>query len=201
MAARKITIAPEWSHVVDVQDVTKKPMRLKISPDKTACQALLPRLALVSLDSLEASVTLERDTGSMVIHVTGHIDAKITQSCVVTLEPIKTTISENFEAWYADPQEAVSLTRARHDRQASKGSKEMPVLDERDDPEPVIDGKIDIGELATQYLSLAIDPYPHKEGVRYEKGDDEPAPVKSELQKNPFAALKDWKNKLRGDDS
>ena len=146
-------------------------------------------------------MTLERDTGSMVIHVMGHIDAKITQSCVVTLEPIETTISENFEAWYADPAAAVSLTRARHDRQASKGSKEMPVLDERDDPEPVIDGKIDIGELVTQYLSLAIDPYPHKEGVRYEKGDDESGPVKSDLQKNPFAALKDWKNKPGGGDS
>jgi hypothetical protein len=43
----------------------------------------------------------------------------------------------------------------------------MPFLDESEDPEPVIDGKIDAGELVAQYLSLAIDPYPRLEGEEY----------------------------------
>ena len=60
-------------------------------------------------------------------------------------------------------------------------------------PEAIIDGYIDAGELVTQYLSLALNPYPHAEGVKYELGDDNEEAIKPKLD-NPFAALKEWKN-------
>ena len=73
---------------------------------------------------------------------------------------------------------------------------ETPIINEQEDPEKIIGGKIDLGEVVTQHLSLAIDPYPHKEGVKYEYGDDEPEKVPEAFKNNPFAALKDWKSKL-----
>lgn len=197
----KITIAPEWSCIVDTTEMSQAGLRLSISPPPEVHQQLIQRLGIVTLEGLEADVALNRATHSAVLHVTGNIRAKIRQNCVVTLEPIDTEINENFEAWFTDPAHAVSLAKVRQDKKVKKGNVEMPILDESEDPEPIIDGKIDLGELVTQHLSLAINPYPHKEGVQFEVGDDAPKPDKSDLQSNPFAALKDWKARLKQGDS
>jgi hypothetical protein len=52
-------------------------------------------------------------------------------------------------------------------------------------PEPIEDGVIDLGRLATDVLFLAIDPYPRKEGVVFEPRVAAPDP-----EEHPFAALK-----------
>ena len=132
----------------------------------------------------------------MVVHVNGRIRATVKQPCVVTLEPVESRIDETFEAWFSDPDQAIALSKAKHDKMAKSAGGEVPMLDEKDDPEPIIDGQIDLGELVTQHLALALDPYPHAEGVKYEYGDDEPEKVPEEFKNNPFAALKDWKDKL-----
>jgi len=66
----------------------------------------------------------------------------------------------------------------------------MEMVAERDDPERVVDGLIDVGELVAQHLSLNLDPYP--------RADDAGDPV--ELQTgpvaSPFAALASLKDKL-----
>ena len=186
----------EWPYLIDADDVEGKPLRLSISPDEDQKAQLVNRLNILGIESLEADLSLKREQGNMVIHVEGHIKAQLKQSCVVTLEPLDTQVDETFEAWFADPDQAVTLAKAKHDRLTKTGGAEVPVLDERDDPEAIIDGQIDLGELVTQHLSLAINPYPHAEGVHYEYGDDEPKKVPEEFKNNPFAALKDWKSKL-----
>ena len=60
----------------------------------------------------------------------------------------------------------------------------------------MIEGQIDLGELAVQHLILAIPPYPKKEGAAYQYSDEAIKPAEdSPLKKNPFEALKDWKEK------
>ncbi len=141
---------------------------------------------------------LNRDSGSQTVHVSGELKAQIRQNCVVSMEPVASEIHEKFEAWYADSEQVVSLKKARRDKQVEKGRSELPILSEQEDPEPVVDGKIDIGELVTQYLSLGVNPYPHAEGVEHkevvEAGGDEEA---EKIRKSPFAALKDWKGKQK----
>lgn len=198
---KKPDFIPEWAYPVEVTNLGGSARRMTISPPPEIRKALVPRLGIASLESLEADLEFARNDGSAVLHVTGLIRAHFTQNCVVTLEPIEVELNENFEAWFADPEEVVSFTKARHDRKLSKGSVEMPVLDERDDPEPIIEGRVDAGELVVQHLSLAINPYPHKEGVQYEIGDDTVPDIMPDTQKNPFAALKDWKNRLKQGDT
>lgn len=192
---KKPELLPEWSHPVEIQDVNRTPMRLAVAPPEGAIKGLMKRLGLVALERLEADIVLERAQGGAVVHITGTIRAHVTQSCVVTLEPVITDVNETFEAWYASPEEAVSFVRAKHDKNISKGQTETPILDEKDDPEPTVDGKIDIGELVVQQLSLALEPYPRKEGAEFEVGDDARKDPASALRKNPFAALKDWKSR------
>lgn len=185
----------EWSHYIDAEEVTGEKLRLSITPDGEARKNLIRRLGVLGFDALKADLVLQRDQGGMVVHVTGHISANLQQSCVVSLEPVHSKVSEDFEAWFADPEQAVALAKVKHDKNV-KANGETPIIEEEEDPEPIVDGKIDLGELVTQHLSLAIDPYPHAEGVHYEYGDDEPQKVPEAFKSNPFAALKDWKSKL-----
>ena len=188
------SVTPEWSHLFEVSDIADKAASVSISPDEESRKNLAKRLGVLSLEVLSTDISLKRESGGRAIHVSGSLKAKLTQKCVVTLEPVKEEIAEEFEAWYADPEEAISLVKVRHDREAAKPGGEHPILEEKDDPEPIIDGQIDLGELVTQYLSLALNPYPRADGVEYEHGDDPDKPAQpADIRKNPFAALKNWK--------
>ena len=199
------TIPPEWSHLIDSEDIDATPQKLEISAGEEERALLARRLDVMALDSLRADVNVVREKGSMIVHVSGILKAKITQSCVVTNDPVESDIEEKFEGWFADPAQAVSFAKARRDRLIETGQGDFPVLSEQEDPEAIIDGQIDLGELVTQYLSLAIDPYPHAQGARYEVGeagdDDDEARQGGDIGKNPFAALKDWKEKQGGGDT
>ena len=130
---------------------------------------------LQAIDSLTATVTVEqRNKGRMVV-VEGSLDAAVTQTCVVTLEPLPRTVSERFSARLVTPdvlREAAIV--------------DIDPASEQDDPEPIDGDSVDIGELAAQHLSLSLDPYPRAEGAELDAAalapDDGPAA-------GPFAQL------------
>jgi len=58
--------------------------------------------------------------------------------------------------------------------------------------EPLIEGKVDLGAIATEFLLLGIDPYPRKAGAEF-------AAVKTaDDSARPFAALEALKKRLGG---
>lgn len=187
----------EWSHMVDIDKISSEPKQFKFSADERQRIDLARRLGIVSVEEAQAIVTVQKVSGG-IYHAIGSIQADVTQSCVVSLAPVPAHIEDEFEGWYGDKTaNAVSFAKARSERDVKQGHTEIEVMEESADPEPIIGGKIDIGELATQYLSLALDPYPQAEGVEHVYSA--PAPEKgtdgSELRKSPFEALKDWKEK------
>jgi hypothetical protein len=52
-----------------------------------------------------------------------------------------------------------------------------------DPPEPLVDGMVDLGKIATEFLILGIDPYPRKPGAAFV------APPDKETAGKAFAAL------------
>ena len=184
-------VAPEWSFLVDAEKIGVKPLKISISANPEERKLLAQRLNLKSLDSLKAEVTFATQAGK--IHAEGSFEAKVKQDSAVSGKPVTTEVKEEFEAWFTDRDKTVSLAKIRQEKQVEKGNVEMPMMEESEDPEPIVDGKIDAGEMVTQFLSLAIDPYPHLEGEAYAQGDDAEAPPQKRLD-NPFAALKQWKS-------
>ena len=163
--------------------------------DERARVDLARRLDIEALEALTADLSVSPAKGG-VVHVHGQLRAKILQNCVVTLDPLRSTIEEEVEGWFSDEEQMVSFAKIRKEKQTRKAHAEVEILDESEDPEPIVNGKIDLGELVTQHLSLAIDPYPHKEGVAYEYTQEKASAGKgSEIRRNPFEALKDWKEK------
>lgn len=186
----------EWSMLVNADKLSADPKTFHIEASEQEKVDLARRYGIVSVGGAVADITLQRVRGG-VIHALGSLRAEVTQSCVVSLADVPDTITEEFEGWFGDDSAAVSFARAKNDHEAKKANMEAELLEESVDPEPIINGRIDIGEFAAQHLSLSLAPYPHAPGVKYELGVDvkEQSVEGASLRKNPFEALKDWKEK------
>jgi uncharacterized metal-binding protein YceD (DUF177 family) len=101
------------------------------------------------------------------LRVLGHVSARVGQTCVVTLEPIENRVEEDIDLMFTPNGAALAEVRA----------------DDEDAPEPLLDGRVDLGALATEFLVLGIDPYPRKQGVTFQ------APETGDASVHPFAAL------------
>jgi hypothetical protein len=144
-----------------------------------ATRAAMADLAdLREVTSASASFDLTLKSGGRV-HVTGEVRARIGQTCVVTLDPIENEINEAIDLTFA-PLEQIRSLSALVDEAAQSEDEEVP-----DPPEPIIDGVIDLGRLATDALFLAIDPYPRRLDATF----DLPAEIIDPAD-HPFAALK-----------
>lgn len=190
-------LRPEWSYRLEADQVTTRATKLSISATPQERKDLARRLRVADIETLGAEITAQREPGSTIIHIEGRVTARIVQNCITTRQPVAEEVSETFESWYADPAQAVPFVKARREK-LNRGERDMEVLPERDDPDLVTDGFIDVAELAAQYLSLGINPYP--------RAADEP-PIGAEplvmtagaARRNPFAALKDWKARQGGE--
>ena len=112
------------------------------------------------------------------MHVAGRVQARVGQTCVVTLDPIENDIDEAIDLIFAPPEQIPALADLVDE--AAESDAEIP-----DPPEPIVDGIIDLGRLATDALFLAIDPYPRKPDAVFE-----PPAVPDDPEDHPFAALK-----------
>jgi hypothetical protein len=79
---------------------------------------------------------------------------------------------------FAPPEQIPTL--AALTEEAAQNEDEMP-----DPPEPIVNGVIDLGRLATDVLFLAIDPYPRRHDAVFE-----PPAEMVDRAEHPFAALK-----------
>jgi uncharacterized metal-binding protein YceD (DUF177 family) len=169
-----------WSVPVAVDDIPDTGLHLKIEAP-AAIRAEVAELAeLRELPALSGVFDLVRMGAG--VHVTGRVKAKVGQICVVTLEPIESTIEEavdlEFVPLAAGVEPAPKTTRKR--------------ARDADPPEPLVDGTLDLGTLATEFLILGIDPYPRKPGAEFA-----PAPA-GDAGERPFAALEALKKRLGG---
>lgn len=183
----------EWSHFIETAEINYKLTKVEVSPAQELYPALCKRLDIHAIENFTVLFELKRNSVSKVIQIKGKIKASLDQKCVVSMESVPEHVEDEFESWYAEPNQAVSFAKAKRERLSEKEREELPMLEEHDDPETVIDGKIDLGELAVQNLSLALNPYPRCENATYESNvppmGDEPEGVYD----NPFSALKNWK--------
>lgn len=174
-------VEAEFSRLVAVDRLEQGDVVEAISAGAQERLALAARFDLVAIDSLSARVALRRVGRGPVVRVEGRLSAEVVQSCVVSLEPVRNRVEEDFVLLYA-PEGA----EEGHGHVLEEGYG----LEDDDWPEPLEKGKIDIGEAVAQQLALALDPYPRKPGVRLEDvigqregvGADEPSG-------SPFAAL------------
>ena len=169
----------DFSHFVTLADAAQgKTMTLKA--DEAARAGIAARLGLVALDRFETTAAVRAIAGGL--GVRGTMTADYVQSCAATDLPVPASIVEAFDLKYLretpikDVADDIEL-----------GSEEIDIL-------PLEHDRVDLGQVAVETLSLALEPYPrHPDADRIlaEKG------ILSEEQAGPFAALA----ALRGKDA
>lgn len=150
--------------------VANGPLRRTVEATEAEREALARRFGLEALDDLRATFDLvEVDGGAA---VTGEVTADVVQACVISLEPVRAHIRANVDVVFL-PE--VPQVESDADEEATDGDLPERLPD---------DGIVDLGELAAQYMALALDPYPrHPDAVLPGSTAAGEAPA------GPFAAL------------
>jgi hypothetical protein len=162
MSKSERTVQHTWSVPVLQAEVPQAGRLFHLVANEETRTSIARLAGIPALPRLEAEfdVSLHGWNG---LHVVGRVSATVCQTCSVTLEPMTSDL----------PPPAGAL--------GSMIGREIEVLLE-DEPETLIDGRVDLGVLAAEFLMLGIDPYPRKPDSIFEP----PAEPKSE---SPFAAL------------
>lgn len=138
----------EWSVPISLDRITSAPFSMTIEPNQQEKEALAKRFHLVSLKDLKAhfTITLHPETKGYLIFA--QIKAQIVQSCVISLQDVPADIAFTIDLLLRPLEKEEILEDI------------LGGFDETRDIEPLENDKIDLAELAAQYLSLHIDPYP-----------------------------------------
>lgn len=169
---------PEFSRLVARDQLGGSRISQQISANPEERAALAARLGLVSLEHLSAELEIA-PLGGGLVRLSGRFEAEVTQSCVVSLEPVESLVRERFSQLY---------TLAPESR--AGGAHEVIVDPEAEDPpEPVGARGLDLGEAVVQQLAVALDPYPRAPGARLEGGPGESQEDDEGPRTGPFAAL------------
>ena len=146
--------------------------RIDLTADETERAAICGRLGIEAVDRLDAHASLSRDGD--VVRVEGRLAASLTQSCVITRDPVATHVDQPFELLFmpapapGGPDEEIEL-----------GAQDCDVV--------FYDGGvIDLGSAIADTLALALDPYPRSASADAALKE---AGVMTEERAGPFAVL------------
>ena len=173
-----------FSFPIHVQGLSGKPVIVHIEAGPDELRDMRERWAVAGLESATADVEVSRWKRDGV-RIKGHVRADIVQTCVVTLDPVESRIDRSFEALFVP--ENSKLTR----RETIENGEMMVDPEGPDAPETFAGDTIDVGPVCEEFIVLAIDPYPRKEGAIFETETDyNPVP---EDRSSPFSELEGWK--------
>ena len=164
---------PEFSRLFEWADANERPAEQSLTASPEEMAGLARRFGLPGLDDMHANLTIAPHSLGFLIE--GSVCAKVEQRCAISNAPIISqvqapisylAISEDADIDLETVEEAFGVAEA--ERVEASG--------------------IDLGELAAQYLGLAIDPFPRAPGAAL---DSRHAGEKQ----NPFAVLAKLKDK------
>jgi len=146
----------------------------ELAPDAAARAAIATELDLSALPALRFGGEI-RPAPHDAWEVAARLSAKVVQPCVVTLAPVKTSISEEVHRIFSP-----HVTTPEGD-EVEMGDDELEPLGQ----------VIDIEAMMIEALSLALPLYPRAEGAALDTPEDEPG----EETRKPFAGLADLMKK------
>ena len=162
-----------WEHAT--HDIPEAGLSRKRAAEPEELAAVARALELIACSRLEAEYTVIPSLDGH-YHVSGTLRAEVSQSCVVTLEPITSTIEEPFDVtfWPAGDMPAPASGEVS--------------LDEEPDPEPIVDDQIAVGRIVFECLAAAIDPFPRKPDAALDRTSTAPEDSTGKPD-SPFAVL------------
>jgi uncharacterized metal-binding protein YceD (DUF177 family) len=163
--------APLFSRPMRVSGLGDKPAERRIEASQAECAALAGLFKLPAIQALRGDFTLAHERGGV---ISGRLTlfARLTQTCVITLEDFGTELREAAGLRFVPAAAVKEGAEIELDPETLEGPDEIFYAGE----------SIDLGAVLAEQLALALDPYPKKPGATLA------APEDASVQ-NPFAAL------------
>jgi uncharacterized metal-binding protein YceD (DUF177 family) len=174
------TGAHPWSVPVAIHEVPLTGRHVDLAADESTRAAVAQAVGLRTLPRLEATFDVTHH-GREGLRVVGRVSATVGQECVVTLEPVENEVEEQIDLVFAPAVPSIA------DDSHAKNS--LPV--DEDAPETLVGGTVDLAAIATEFLTLGIDPYPRRPGAEFASR------VSDDKSEHPFAALAALKDKAK----
>ena len=168
--------------VRDLYELGKDAVRIEAEPDEV--QAIVQAFNLESLRDFRAILNARLE--SKQLHITGEVRARVTQNCVISLEPFESELREQVDVRFSDDPAAFKVRESDIPGNEAEWS---------DPPDPILGETIDLGALVLEHLALGLDPHPRKPGAGFAFEDGSGA---SEEKVSPFAALKVLQERDKG---
>jgi uncharacterized metal-binding protein YceD (DUF177 family) len=173
------TVERPWSAMVRLDEVGETSRHVELEASEATRAALAKPAGVDAVERAVATFDLTR-RGRDGLRVSGRVRATVRQACVVTLEPVVNEIDEAVDVEFVPAPDVAG---------ADTGG-EIVLTQSAEEREPLVDGTVDLGALATEFLLLGIDPYPRKAGATFE-----PPKAASDAAGHAFAALAALKKK------
>ena len=157
-------MTPELHRPVALDRIGPRGLTVEIEAKPDELPAIAARLRILALGSLHCAFKLRR-VGASTVEAEGVLHARVTETCVVSLDPFSHDVEETFTVHFVPP-----------------GAEDDNPDPEAVDQIPYAGGAADLGEAAVEQLALALDPFPRKPGAAL------PAEAAEEMP-SPFAAL------------
>ncbi len=138
-------IKPVLHSHVKIGGVPSAGLEITIEANRQEREQLAKLGQLEGLDKFIAKLDVKQSGREL--RVKGTLKADLTYKCVRTLEPFQATLDESLNVRFAP-------VRARDE-------KHIDLSFGDDAPEPLVDGRADLGALIQEYFLLSLDPYPH----------------------------------------
>jgi hypothetical protein len=167
-----------WRVPLAVAQIPDTGLHRELEADPATRLAVADIGGLREVLSVQASFDVTPQRGGR-FHVVGQLRARIGQTCVVTLEEIESEIDEPIDLMFAPPDQIPQMAALIDEQENDPESEE----DTPDPPEPIENGIIDLGRVATDALYLAVEPL-----VEAPDPEDHPVAALKALQAAPEKA-------------
>jgi hypothetical protein len=167
---------PEFSFIIHPSEHGENEKHYELEADSHEREALARRFDFLDIEFFRPLLSFKRLRGSGAYRLSGQVRARVTQRCVVTLDPVISDVDSRFDVLFH--------TEFQGDRHDMALEEEIELLE---------NDSLDLGEIAAEELVIALDPYPRGQDV--ELTEFLPEPDQMVERKHPFAALAAIKGK------
>lgn len=173
---------PEFSRPERIDTIGSGARVITVTANGDERTALARRFGLIAIDLLNGQFSVWRD-GNVIV-AQGQVEARVTQACIVTDDPVPARIAEAVTLRFVPDAEVDAVP-----------DDEIELAAEDCDTLYYNGGAIDLGEATAETMVLALNPYPRGANAEAALRD---AGVKSEEDARPLGALASLRDKLAG---
>lgn len=169
-----MTAELRWDH--PVRDIPESGMALERQATAEERAGLARALDLMACDALSAEYAVKPSADGR-YRVSGRLRADVVQACVVTLEPVASSLEEEFDVTFW-PEERMPVPEG--------GAVD---LDDEPEPEPIVGGQLAVGRIVFECLAAALDPFPRAPDAALDRHEAAPQSSGAGAPSSPFAVL------------